>query len=113
MLTLQVTGKAARAQSKPHDPTQHLVGFNSMYEQLWAPIYGPAHPYAKDGLAQGIRNHKLGFVEVASIESLVFDEQNNTFQKYGYAVEPSQNSYSGDLEKMKGCDAISLYITTA
>ncbi|WMV28272.1 hypothetical protein MTR67_021657 [Solanum verrucosum] len=102
MLALAVTGKAARAQSKPLDPTQHLVGFNSMYEQLWAPIYGPAHPYTKDGLAQGLRNHKLGFVEDASIESFVFDEQYNTFQKYEYAVDPSQNSYIGDLEKNEG-----------
>lgn len=109
MLALTVAGEAARAQSKPLDPTQHVVGFNPTYEQLWAPICGPAHPYAKDGLAQGLRNHKLGFVEDASIEPFVFDEQYNTFQKYGYAVDPSENSYIGDLEKMKECDAISVY----
>ncbi|KAG5603900.1 hypothetical protein H5410_025392 [Solanum commersonii] len=99
MLALAITGEAARAQSKPLDPTQHLVGFNSMYEQLWAPIYDSAHPYTKDGLAQGLRNHKLGFVEDASIESFVFDEQYNTFQKYEYAIDPSQNSFIDDLEK--------------
>nr|XP_016511916.1 PREDICTED: pre-mRNA-processing factor 17-like isoform X1 [Nicotiana tabacum] len=109
MLALTVAGEAARAQSKPLDPTHHLVGFNPTYEQLWAPIYGPAHPYAKDGLAQGLRNHKLGFVENAAIEPFVFDEQYNTFQKYGYAVDPSENSYIGDLDKLKECDAISVY----
>ncbi|KAI8019405.1 Pre-mRNA-processing factor 17 [Camellia lanceoleosa] len=42
-----------RALTKPLDPSQHVVVFNPTYDQLWAPIYGPSHPYAKDGIAQG------------------------------------------------------------
>nr|GMD13349.1 pre-mRNA-processing factor 17 isoform X2 [Ipomoea batatas] len=107
MLALTVAGGAARALSKPLDPTQHTVPYNPTYDQLWAPIYGPAHPYAKDGLAQGLRNHKLGFVENAAIEPFVFDEQYNTFQKYGYAFDPSANHYVGDMDVLKKNDAIS------
>nr|GLL47376.1 pre-mRNA-processing factor 17-like isoform X2 [Ipomoea trifida] len=107
MLALTVAGSAARALSKPLDPTQHTVSFNPTYDQLWAPIYGPAHPYAKDGLAQGLRNHKLGFVENAAIEPFVFDEQYNTFQKYGYAFDPSANNFVGDMDALKKNDAIS------
>nr|GMD17042.1 pre-mRNA-processing factor 17 isoform X2 [Ipomoea batatas] len=107
MLALTVAGGAARALSKPLDPTQHTVSYNPTYDQLWAPIYGPAHPYAKDGLAQGLRNHKLGFVENAAIEPFVFDEQYNTFQKYGYAFDPSANHYVGDMDVLKKNDAIS------
>ncbi|XP_077248407.1 transducin/WD40 repeat-like superfamily protein isoform X2 [Tasmannia lanceolata] len=97
---------------KPIDPIQHLVAFNPTYDQLWAPIYGPAHPYAKDGIAQGMRNHKLGFVENASIQPFVFDEQYNTFHKYGYAADPSASegyNYVGDLDQLEKNDGISVY----
>lgn len=111
MLALTVA-QAHQVQSRPIDPTQHAVAFNPTYDQLWAPIYGPAHPYAKDGIAQGMRNHKLGFVEDAHIESFVFDEQYNTFHKYGYAADPSASAgynYIGDLDALHQNDAISVY----
>lgn len=107
-LALAVAG-VKRTLATPLDPTQHVVGYNPTYDQLWAPIYGPAHPYAKDGLAQGLRNHKLGFVEDASIEPFVFDEQYNTFQSYGYAADPSASNYVGDTDKLKENDGISVY----
>ncbi|KAK9108037.1 hypothetical protein Syun_024048 [Stephania yunnanensis] len=103
---------ANRALHKPIDPSQHVVSYNPTYEQLWAPIYGPAHPYAKDGVAQGMRNHKLGFVEDAAIEPFVFDEQYNTFHKYGYAADPSASTgwnYVGDLEALEKNDGVSVY----
>ncbi|XP_051150245.1 uncharacterized protein LOC127264768 [Andrographis paniculata] len=109
MLSLTVAGHAQLQAQKPIDPTQHLVSFNPTYEQLWTPIVGPSHPYAKDGLAQGLRNHKLGFVENANIESFAFDEQYNTFYKFGYAADPSQNSYVGDVEGFKEKDGITVY----
>ncbi|MBA0806566.1 hypothetical protein Gohar_022438, partial [Gossypium harknessii] len=108
MLAL-TAAEARQAQSRPIDPTQHVVAFNPTYDQLWAPTYGPAHPYAKDGIAQGMRNHKLGFVEDASIDSFVFDEQYNTFHKYGYAADPSGSNYIGDLDALQKNDAISVY----
>ena len=80
MLALAVANQTL---SKPIDPVQHAVAFNPTYDQLWAPVLGPAHPYAKDGIAKGMRNHKLGFVEDVAIDSFVFDEQYNTFHKYG------------------------------
>lgn len=59
-----------------------------------------------------MRNHKLGFVEDASIEPFVFDEQYNTFHKYGYAADPSASAgynYVGDLDALQKNDAISVY----
>ncbi|KAH6826765.1 Transducin/WD40 repeat-like superfamily protein [Perilla frutescens var. hirtella] len=109
MLSLTVAGQVHSQAHRPIDPTQHLVSFNPTYDQLWAPIVGPSHPYAKDGLAQGLRNHKLGFVENASIEPFVFDEQYNTFYKFGYAADPSENNYVGDVEGFKTNDGISVY----
>ncbi|KAL7585407.1 uncharacterized protein LOC111921203 isoform X1 [Lactuca sativa] len=113
MLSLTVADAIAnKSLTKPLDPTQHVVAFNPTYDQLWAPIEGPAHPYAKDGLAQGMRNHKLGFVENAAIEPFTFDEQYNTFYKYGYAADPSASAgynYVGDLNALKQNDGISVY----
>ncbi|ONH97024.1 hypothetical protein PRUPE_7G165100 [Prunus persica] len=59
-----------------------------------------------------MRNHKLGFVEDASFESFIFDEQYNTFHKYGYAVDPSSSAgynYIGDFEALQKNDAVSVY----
>jgi len=109
MLALTVANQML---SKPIDPVQHVVAFNPTYDQLWAPVLGPAHPYAKDGIAQGMRNHKLGFVEDAAIDSFVFDEQYNTFHKYGYAADPSAsagNNYIGDLDVLEKNNGISVY----
>ncbi|KAK6139220.1 hypothetical protein DH2020_027040 [Rehmannia glutinosa] len=109
MLSLTVAGQADSLVHKPIDPTQRLVSFNPTYDQLWTPIVGPSHPYSKDGLAQGLRNHKLGFVENANIGSFVFDEQYNTFYKFGYAADPSENNYVGDVEGFKNNDGITVY----
>ncbi|KAJ6890368.1 pre-mRNA-processing factor 17 isoform X2 [Populus alba x Populus x berolinensis] len=109
MLALTVANQML---SKPIDPVQHVVAFNPNYDQMWAPVLGPAHPYAKDGIAQGMRNHKLGFVEDAAIDSFVFDEQYNTFHKYGYAADPSAsagNNYIGDLDVLEKNNGISVF----
>ncbi|CAL5433223.1 unnamed protein product [Camellia sinensis] len=91
MLALTIVD-SNRALTKPLDPSQHVVVFNPTYDQLWAPIYGLSHPYANDGIAQGMRNHKLGFVENAAI-----------------AVDPEGNNYVGDLDRLKETDGISVY----
>ncbi|KAL4188006.1 hypothetical protein AMTRI_Chr09g21680 [Amborella trichopoda] len=111
MLSLNLVD-TGRPLPKPIDPVQHVVAFNPTYDQLWAPIYGPAHPFTKDGLAQGMRNHKLGFVENAAIEPFLFDDQYNTFHKYGYAADPSGYSgsnYVGDIEALQQNDGASVY----
>ena len=33
-------------------------------DQMLAPLVGPAHPYARDGIAAGQKNHRSGQVEV-------------------------------------------------
>ena len=41
------------------------VYYNVPYEDMHAPAVGPAHPFNKDGLAAGMRNHRAGHVEVS------------------------------------------------
>lgn len=111
MLALTVAN-AKESKSKPIDPTQHVVNYNPTYDQLWAPMVGPSHPYAKDGIAQGMRNHKLGFVEDASILHFAFEDQYNTFNARGYAADPSAsagNDYVGDLDALQRNAALSVY----
>ncbi|KAJ6313130.1 hypothetical protein OIU77_014606 [Salix suchowensis] len=52
-----------------------------------------------------MRNHKLGFVEDAAIDSFVFDEQYNTFHKYGFAADPSASAAEEDDDGMDKEDA--------
>ncbi|XP_024375770.1 uncharacterized protein [Physcomitrium patens] len=97
---------------KPLDPSQRKVNYNPTAEQLWAPVAGPAHPYAKDGVAQGLRNHKIGFVEDAAIAPFMFDEQYNTFHAYGFAADPGAtagNNIVGDSSAVKATDGASVY----
>lgn len=42
---------------------------------------GPAHPYQKDGIAAGLKNHRAGHVEDTHLHSFAFDEQYNTYHR--------------------------------
>jgi hypothetical protein len=42
---------------------------NLPYEEMHAPVVGPAHPYQKDGIAAGMKNHRSGYVEVRRIDA--------------------------------------------
>lgn len=65
------------------------VQYNLPYRDMAAPVVGPAHPFQKDGLAQGLRNHRAGHVERTHLHSFAFDEQYNTFHSYGRAAAPT------------------------
>jgi hypothetical protein len=47
---------------------------------------GPAHPYQKDGIAAGLKNHRAGHVEDTHLHSFAFDEQYNTYHRYGHRI---------------------------
>ena len=49
------------------DATARSTYTNLPYEQMHAPMVGPAHPFNKDGIAAGRRNHRAGHVEVCMI----------------------------------------------
>ncbi|KAF0921406.1 hypothetical protein E2562_006974 [Oryza meyeriana var. granulata] len=66
--------------------------------QLWAPVLGPQHPHAPISSASGNRNHKLGHVEDAAVLPFLFDEQYNTFHRFGYAADPSGLHIVGDAQ---------------
>ncbi|KAI8473364.1 MAG: WD40-repeat-containing domain protein [Monoraphidium minutum] len=65
------------------------VQYNLPYQDMAAPVMGPKHPFQKDGLAAGMKNHRAGHVESTHLHSFAFDEQYNTFHSYGFAAAPT------------------------
>ena len=46
------------------DATARKVYANLPLVEMHAPVVGPAHPFQKDGIAAGMKNHRSGYVEV-------------------------------------------------
>ena len=94
---------------------------NLSLAEMHAPVVGPAHPFQKDGIAAGMKNHRSGYVEVSSprlrcegcgtwavltltrfalqdyhTHAFHFDSQYNTFHSYGYATAPRGEGVVGD-----------------
>lgn len=49
-------------------------------EQGWT-LAGPSHPYTRDGIAAGMKNHRSGHVEDTHLSHFHFDDQYNTFHR--------------------------------
>lgn len=71
--------------------------YNLPYEDLHAPIAGPAHPFQKDGLAAGMKNHFSGHVEDSHMNPYIFEEQYHTFHAHGFAHAPGGGGLVGKL----------------
>eukprot|EP00879_Flechtneria_rotunda_P002141 GHRR01002325.1.p1 GENE.GHRR01002325.1~~GHRR01002325.1.p1 ORF type:complete len:303 (+),score=127.78 GHRR01002325.1:221-1129(+) len=81
------------------DPTARSVQYNLPYQDMAAPVVGPAHPFQQDGLAAGLKNHRAGHVEDTHLHSFAFDEQYNTYHSYGYAAAPTGQGLIGATEQ--------------
>lgn len=67
------------------------VYYNVPYEDMHAPAVGPAHPFNKDGLAAGMRNHRAGHVEVSTSMLLAHHSvMHNKHHKVYAALQPQQ-----------------------
>lgn len=77
------------------DPRARKVMYNLPYEDMHAPIAGPAHPYQKDGLAAGSRNHFSGHVEDTGLNPVHFDDQYNSFHAKNYGHAPGSQALIG------------------
>jgi pre-mRNA-processing factor 17 len=77
--------KAVASGSTRHllDPKARTTQYNLPYQDMAAPLMGPSHPFQKDGLAAGMKNHRTGHVEDSHMHSYAFDEQYNTFHRCG------------------------------
>ncbi|KAJ8959125.1 hypothetical protein NQ318_022383 [Aromia moschata] len=78
-----------------HPDTKELI-YNPKFEELFAPIVGPANPF-KTQQQQIERNILSGHVEKAHVSEFQFENQRRTFASYGYALDPSVSA-NGEIK---------------
>ncbi|KAG2485153.1 hypothetical protein HYH03_016139 [Edaphochlamys debaryana] len=74
---------------KLQDAGARKVMYNLPYDDMHAAVMGPAHPYAKDGLAAGYKNHFVGHVEDAHMHPYHFEREYHNFHAMGFGEAPS------------------------
>ena len=91
------------------DKRRHLavdtkeVSYNPKYDEMFAPVVGPAHPFKSDA-EKADRNMLSGNVEAAHINEFQFELQRRTFHSYGFAQDPSQDTGEGLVGDKEGAD---------
>lgn len=70
------------------DARARSVNYNLPLEEMHAPVLGPAHPYQRDGIAAGLKNHRSGHVEDAYLHPVVFEDQYHSYHGGGTAAAP-------------------------
>jgi len=89
------------------DPQTKKVFYNPTADEMWRPLAGPFRPDSDISTAvdQGrVKNAITGYVEDAAIEPFAFEDQFNTFNAQGYALDPtvateSDRAFIGDTGK--------------
>ncbi|KAI9584621.1 pre-mRNA-processing factor 17 [Glossina fuscipes] len=85
------------------DPSIKEIEYNAKYEEMFAPVKGPANPNLTQQM-KAQRNTLAGYVESAHVNAFEFENQRRTFHTYGYALDPSVDdvgdgqSFVGDLQ---------------
>ncbi|KAF0987977.1 hypothetical protein HZS_6170 [Henneguya salminicola] len=64
------------------DPSDKVVLYNPTYEELYAPVVGPANPF-KTREQKSSKNMYIGHVQPANINDAMFDTERLTFHHYG------------------------------
>jgi pre-mRNA-processing factor 17 len=66
-----------------------------------APQQGPAHPFRFNAPTPGLGRKQagMGHVENTNMEAWTFDEQYQTFQRSGYAIDSETNAILGDYKE--------------
>lgn len=68
---------------KFQDPAARVAKYNLPIEDMHAPVLGPEHPFQRDGLAEGLKNHRAGHVEDMYLHHHTFEEEYNKFHRAG------------------------------
>lgn len=72
---------------------------NPKAEVVLAPLHGPAHPFKFNAPTPGAKLAGMGHIEDAVVEDFAFNEQYQTYQRSGYAVDVSTNEVLGDYNE--------------
>lgn len=85
------------------DPSATEVKYNPRYDELYAPVSGPANPFKTQQQAAH-KNTLAGLVEDAHVNEFQFETQRRTFHSYGFAYDPSTTE-QGEGDKLVGSEA--------
>ena len=83
------------------DPSKREISYNPRYDELFAPVAGPAHPF-KTQQEAAIKNTLSGYVEPSHLNEFQFELQRRTFHSYGFAQDPSNKDDAGEGEDLIG-----------
>jgi pre-mRNA-processing factor 17 len=78
---------------------QLQVMSNPKADVFLAPVNGPAHPFKFNVAPLGSKQAGMGTIEETSIEKWTFDEQYQTYQRSGYAMDVCTNEILGDINQ--------------
>lgn len=85
----------------PVDPTKNYLNYNPKYDELYAPVIGPANPF-KTQQQQAEKNSLAGYFEPVHVNEFHFESQRRTFSSYGYALDPSVDSLAEEGKHLVG-----------
>ena len=83
------------------DPSAKEIKYNPRYDELFAPVAGPAHPF-KTQQEAAVKNTLSGYVEPSHLNEFQFELQRRTFHSYGFAQDPSSTAASEDQDELIG-----------
>eukprot|EP00798_Chlamydomonas_sp_ICE-L_P006550 gene6550-3202_t len=86
------------------DPKSREVMYNMPLEDMHAPLLGPSHPYQKDGISAGMKNHRSGHVEDSHMNPYIFEEQYHSFHSQGFSEAPGGEGVVGKPSNTKGAE---------
>ncbi|KAL3313024.1 pre-mRNA-processing factor 17 [Cichlidogyrus casuarinus] len=86
---------------------------NPRYEELYAPIAGPKHPFKSDKQLAP-KNTLTGFVEDTHLNEFLFETQRRTFESRGYSIDPNEkDKVIGDLDSHAFHDGKTIFEKTS
>ena len=109
-MALAVVAAPAVAPNETMDPRRHIdpgtkeVSYNPKYEDMFAPMIGPDHPF-KTETQKADKNTLSGKVEPAHLNEFQFELQRRTFHSYGFAQDPSNDPSQELIGSSEGADS--------
>ena len=82
------------------DPNKKEIDYNPRYDELFAPVAGPAHPFKTQQEAAN-KNMLSGYMEPSHLNEFQFELQRRTFHSYGFAQDPSSTD-NGQEDELIG-----------
>jgi pre-mRNA-processing factor 17 len=87
----------ARQHASMISQTQRELRNNVTADVMLAPVEGPANPFKFNAVAPGAKQAGMGIIEDTVVEDFTFDEQYQTYQRSGFAMDLSTNAVLGNV----------------